>query len=101
LRRDQHLDAELLRLHEGAAGQRLPRDAGRKAQVVLDARAGAGLAAEGAAVQHDHAQAFGGGVHGGGQAGRAGADHGHVEQLVVLDGVDHAEAARQRVVGRG
>ena len=56
--RDQHLGAEFLRLVEGAAGERLPGDAGRKAEVVLDARAGAGLAAERARVEHHHRQAL-------------------------------------------
>ena len=39
------LGAELLRLDLRAAGQRLTRDAGRKAEIVLDLRARAGLAA--------------------------------------------------------
>ena len=37
------LGAELLRLAEGAAGQRGAGDAGRKAEVVLDPRRGPGL----------------------------------------------------------
>ena len=54
----KHLGAEFLRLHEGACRQRLPGDAGRKAEIVLDARAGAGLSAIGAAVEHDDARAL-------------------------------------------
>ena len=50
--RDQHFRAELLRLGEGAAGQRLAGNAGRKSQIVFDPRAGAGLAAIGARIQH-------------------------------------------------
>ena len=84
LRRNQDLRAELLRLDEGASGQRLARDSGRKAEVVLDARAGTGLAAEGPAIEHDDAKAFRGRVDRGGEARRPGADHGDVEQLVVL-----------------
>ena len=74
LRRDQDLGAELLRLHERAAGQRLPRDSGREAEVVLDARARAGLAAERAAVEHDDAEALRGRVDRGGEARRPRAD---------------------------
>jgi len=94
-RRDQGLGAELLGLHIGPPGQGLARDAGGKAQVVLDAGAGAGLAAEGAPVQHQHLQALGGRVHGGGQAGRAGAHDDDVEQLAVVRAVHHADAAAQ------
>ena len=52
LDRDHHVGAEFLRLVEGARGQRLPGDAGRKAEIILDPRAGAGLAAERARVAH-------------------------------------------------
>src|SRR5207253_8750599 len=38
LGRNQDLGTEFLRLHEGPAGQCLPRYAGREAKVVLDAR---------------------------------------------------------------
>ena len=70
------LGAELLRLHERAARQRLAGDAGGKAEIVLDARARAGLAAEGARIEHHHGEAFGGGVHRGGEPRRPGADDG-------------------------
>ena len=73
--RDGDLGAELLRLGEGAAGQRLAGNAGGKAEIVLDARRGAGLAADGALIEHDHRQAFRGGIDRGGKAGGTGADH--------------------------
>src|SRR5690606_12678457 len=43
--RDFNSGAELLRLHEGPAGQRLPGDPRRKAQVVFDLGTRAGLPA--------------------------------------------------------
>ena len=51
-------------------------------------------------VEHDDVQALGRRVHGGGEPGRPGADHGDVEELVARGRVDHAEAARQRLLGR-
>ena len=100
LRRDQDLRAEFLRLHEGAAGERLAGNAGRKAQVIFDARAGARLAAERPAVENDHVQAFRGCVHRGCEPGRTGADDGNVEELVVHRRIEDSEAAGQRVFGR-
>jgi hypothetical protein len=100
LRGYQHSRAELLRLHEGASGQRLARDAGGKSQVVLDARAGASLAAECATVDHDHLQPLGCRVHGGRQSSRSGANDCDVEQFIVCGRVDHTQAARELVFGR-
>ncbi len=100
LRRDHDLRAELLRLHEGAAGQRRARNAGRKSQVVLDARARAGLAAIGAAVEHDDIESLRGGVHRGGEPGGTGADDGDVEQFLALADVEHAEATAERRLAR-
>ena len=91
-RREDDLGAELLGLDEGAAGQRLAGDAGREAQVVLDPGAGAGLPAEAAGVEHHHRQALGGGVDRRRQAGRAGADDGHVEELAPGAPADQPEA---------
>ncbi len=71
LRRDQDLGAEFLRLHERAAGERRAGNAGRKAEVILDARAGARLAAVRSAVEHDDVQSFGSRVDGGREARRA------------------------------
>ena len=67
--------AELLRLHERAAGERAAGDAGREAEVVLDLRAGAGLPAVGDRLDHQHVEALGGGVDRGGEPGGSGADH--------------------------
>ena len=100
LGRDQHVGAELLGLDEGPARQRLARDAGREAEVVLDARARAGLAAERAAVHHQHRQPLRRRVHRGRQARRAGADDGHVVELGALAHVDDAHAAGDLLVGR-
>ena len=58
--RDHHVGAEFLRLDEGPGGQRLSGNSGRKAKVVLDPRARAGLAAESARVEDDDRQALGG-----------------------------------------
>ena len=56
---DGHLDAELQRLVVGRRHQRHAGDAGGKAEIVLDPRRGAGLAAEGPAVQRQDRQALG------------------------------------------
>ena len=92
---DHHLGAELLRLHEGAPGQRLAGNAGRESQVVLDARAGAGLAAERARVEHDDRKAFGSRIDGGGETGGPGADDRDIEDAVGVIDAPHAEALRQ------
>jgi hypothetical protein len=92
--------AELLGLVVGAGHQGHARDAGGEAQIVLDPRRGPGLAAERPGVEHQHRQALGGGVDRGGQAGRPGADHGHVDRPVGVELADHADAAGQLGVGR-
>ena len=46
--------AEFLGLRERAPHQRLPGDAGRKAEIVFDAGRGARLAAESPRIQHQH-----------------------------------------------
>ena len=61
--RHQDLGAEAARLLQRAAGQLVARDAVRKAEVVLDPRRGAGLAARRLALDHQRAQALGGAVH--------------------------------------
>ena len=100
LGRYEDLRPELLRLHEGAAGEGATRDSSGKAQVVLDPRAGAGLPTIGAAVEHDDVQAFRGRIDGGCQARRPGPDHCDIEQLLVLSGIQDSKAARQRGLGR-
>ena len=94
--RDGEPGAELLRLDLGAAGQGLAGDSGGKAEVVLDLRAGAGLAAGRVALDHDGLQALGGRVDGRREAGWPGADDGDVEDLGVIEMLRHAE-----VVGQG
>ena len=54
--RDRRLDPELLRLTVGARHQRHAADAGRKTEVILDARRGAGLPAKCAAIENERAQ---------------------------------------------
>src|SRR5947209_2906014 len=58
----RHLGAELLRLVVRARHERHAGDPGGKAHVVLDPGRRAGLSAEGAAIEHDHRQPFGGRV---------------------------------------
>ncbi len=83
---DHHLGAELLGLGVGAIRELLPGDAEREAQVVLDARARAGLPAGGAGVEHQHVEAFRGAVDRGGQAGGPGADDDDVAHVPDVDG---------------
>ena len=99
--RQRQPGAELLRLHLRPAGERLARDAGRKAEVVLDLRAGPGLAAGRQALEDDRLQAFGRAVHRRGEPGRPGADDGEIEHLRVIEGFSQAELVgelRQRGV---
>ena len=78
----EDLGAEPPRLLQRAARQLVARHARREAQVVLDPRRGAGLAAGRLALDHDRAQALRCAVHGGGQPRGAGAD----DHRVVLGG---------------
>src|SRR5204862_280257 len=55
---EAELHPELLRLGESARHQRLPRDTGGKAQIILDARAGAGLSAKGVRFQDQDREAL-------------------------------------------
>ena len=66
---DEDLCAEAQRLLVGSAGQVRAADALRKARVVLDPRAGTGLAARGYAFQNDRAQPLGRGVDRSGEPG--------------------------------
>ena len=72
------------RLDRGAVGQLAAGDAGREAEVVLDPRRGARLAAGRHAVEHDRVEPLGGAVHGGRQARRPGADHDEVAERALL-----------------
>ena len=100
LQRDGDLGAEFLRLREGAAGQRLAGNAGRKAEIILDARRRAGLPAESSAVEHDHRQAFRGAVDRGGKAGGSRAHHGDVVDGFRIELRRDAEAHAGLGVGR-
>ena len=71
---DEDLGAEPPRLLQRAARQLVARDARREAEVVLDPRRGAGLAAGRLALDDDRAQALRRAVHGGGEARGPGAD---------------------------
>ena len=75
---DRDFDPELLRLAEGPAHQGHARNAGREAEVILDPRRSARLAAERAAIDGEHRQTFGARVDGGREAGGAGTNDHHV-----------------------
>ena len=94
------LDPEFLGLRERAPHQRLPRYAGRKAQVVLDARAGAGLSSKRERFQHQDGEALGRTVDRGRKPGRARADDRHVVRLGAEAGRHQAERPRQLVLRR-
>src|ERR1700691_1561859 len=66
----RHFGAELLRLVVGARHERQARNAGWKAQIVLNSGRRPGLAAKGPAIKYQRRQAFRGSVHGGRQSRR-------------------------------
>ena len=74
--------AETLRLDQRVLGQLPSRDAGWEAEIVLDPRTGAGLPAGGHGIGGEHVEPFGRGVDRGGEAGRAGADHDEVVDVI-------------------
>src|SRR5579875_1807714 len=74
---------ELLGLQEAPRRELGAAQAGREAEVVLDSRAGGGLAAHGDAVEQQGAQTFGGPVDGGGQPSGTGADDYDVHRVAV------------------
>ena len=76
--------------HQGQAA-----DAGRKAQIVFDARRRTGLTAERVAIQREHRQTLGSRIHRGGETRRAGADDDHVINLVRVDRFDEPDATRE------
>jgi hypothetical protein len=94
------LGAEFLGLVERSRHQRHTRDAGRKAEVVLDPGRGARLAAEGAAIETDHREPFGSPVDGRRETGRAGSDDGDVVGLRRIDRSNETEAARELSLAR-
>src|SRR5262249_41480262 len=91
--RDHDVGPELLRLRKGAARERLAGNARREAQIILDARARTGLAAEGARVEHGDREAFGRRIDRGRKSGRAAADDRNVVDLFTSRPADHAYGA--------
>ncbi|BCB92006.1 hypothetical protein Psuf_093190 [Phytohabitans suffuscus] len=91
--------AELERLDHRQAGQVLAADPLREAEVVFDAGALRGLAAEAGAVQQHGGEPLGRPVDGGGQPRRAGAHHDQVDRASVGP-VGQAEHLGQRPGGR-
>ena len=89
--RDEDLGAEPPRLLQRAARQLVARDARREAEVVLDPRRRAGLAARRLPLDHDRAQALRCSVDGRGQPGRARAD----DHRVVLGRLGLGREAEQ------
>ena len=85
--RREKLGAEPLRLHQSAARQLAAADAGRKAEIVLDPRAGARLSARSMPVEQQRPQPFRCAVHRRREARRTGAD----DHEVV-----HVEGSRER-----
>ena len=106
--RDEDFSAQPARLLQRAAGQFVAGYAVRKAQVVLDARRGAGLPAGCFALDDQRAQALAGTVHRGSQPGGPAADDQRV--VDVLPGASlqaqphgqlaHRRLAQQRTVGQ-
>src|SRR4030095_5858405 len=76
--------AELSRLERRPPGELGAGEARRKAEVVLYPRARARLTARGDALDHERAEALGGGVDRGGEPGRAAAEHHDVEALPAV-----------------
>src|SRR5262249_55447541 len=95
LRRYQDLCAELLRLHERAAGERLARDSGGKAEIIFDPCARACLSAECAAVDDDDVQALGCSIDRSSKTRGSGAYDDDVEELRPLVRVEKSETARE------
>ena len=93
-----HLGAEPGRLRHRAVGEVGAGEALGEAEVVLDRRALPGLAARGVALDDDGLQPLGGGVHRGGEAGRAGADDAEVVERLLGPG---AQAERVGELDRG
>jgi len=79
---DEQPRPELLRLDLGPAGERLAGDAGGKAQVVLDLRAGPRLPAWSQGLEHERLQPLGGSVDRGGEPAGTGAHHHEVEGVL-------------------
>ena len=90
---------ELPRLRHRPARQLAARDAGREAEVVLDAAGRAGLASERRALDHERVETFRGAVDGGRQARGPAADDEQVDLLERLELAADPERA-QDLAGR-
>ena len=97
---EAELHPELLRLGESARHQRLPRDTGGKAQIILNARAGAGLSSKGVRFQDQDREALRCSVDGGSHASGTGADDGHVVRLAAEGRCHQPEGPRQVLLRR-
>jgi hypothetical protein len=95
---DRHLDAEFLRLVVGPGHQSHAGDAGRKTEVVLDARRSAGLAAEGAAIKRQNGEALGCGIDRGRQASGSGSNDRDVVDGASVDWSDETDTASEVVL---
>src|SRR6185312_16702392 len=84
--------AELLRLRQRTARKRGARNAGRKPEIVLDARTRACLAPGGEAVDHAYVQAFGGRVYRGCKARRTRTDDDDIVHARIIGLAIDAEA---------
>ena len=97
---DQHFGAEFLRLGVGAAGERLAGDARRKAEVVLDLRARAGLSARRLRLEDQHVEPFRRAVDRGGETRGPAPTTRQVADLRRVDGVVEARGSRRSLVRR-
>ena len=95
--RGQELGAEAARLRRRAAREVGSGEPGRETEVVLDARAHSGLAAERLPLDDDRAQPLGGAVDGGREPGGAGADD---DEVVVRELLVRLQADPLRNLGR-
>ena len=96
----EELRAEAIGLQEGALGELVAAEALGEAEVVFDPGAGAGLAADGIGFDDEGAQAFGGAVDAGSEAGGTGADDDDVVELLLgLGAAGRCLVASSMVVG--
>ncbi len=95
LHRDRNHDvgAEFLRLVKGPGSQRQPGNSGRKAEVIFNTRAGAGLSAERPRIAHRDGKSLGRSIDRGRQPCGTAADHGDIVDLVLGERANHAHRA--------
>ena len=97
---DRHFDPELLRLAERAAHQRHAGNPGREAEIILDSGRGAGLAAEGAAIEGRAPTAPPTPHRPRSRARPARRRHDHVVEASGSIGADQTDAAGELAFGR-